>query len=205
MENDSITNKEEKSFGELNWTKLATIATGIMAAATIWLALETHGLMLVDLNPYVAVTDVQLQIIDNTGTVIKQLTWLDGEQQNKDSVRVTSANAILSLKFSNSGKSSAYVKFDNYQGVLAQTSNISIATSTETILVPGGGFTGWSYGINIISFFKNPGEVLPITYKFSIYDVNGKLIDKETFIVTCKIPISPYGGVNPSCSPSLAN
>jgi hypothetical protein len=193
---------ENESAGELNWTKLATLSTVIMAAATMWLAAETQGLKLADLSPHVAITDVQLQIIDDTGTPIKQMTWLEGEQKNKDAVHARIANAILALRFSNSGKSSAYIKLDNLSDVFADASIISLATSTAAILVPGGGYTGWSYAVDLISALKNSPTTLPITYKFSIYDMDGKLIDRETYVVTCNFPVLPYGGVNPSCDPT---
>lgn len=204
MENDSVRSGETDPSGEFDWTKLATLATVVMAFATMWLAGETQGLKLVELSPHIAIADVQLQIIDDTGTPIKQITWLDGEQLNKASVHTNVTNAILAVKFSNSGKSPAYVKWDNYPEVLTQCSTNSPATSTDMVLVPGGGYTGWSYGINIIPALKNPPTVLPITYKFSIYDINGKFIEQEKFIVTCNVPVSPYGGINPSCSPSYA-
>ncbi|MDD5430902.1 MAG: hypothetical protein PHP03_01630 [Candidatus Pacebacteria bacterium] len=188
------------------WIKeqwVTNIFTLVLAIGTIWLACETYQLKSNDLGPHVNIEDVNLQILDDTGSIIKDRSWLEGEKYNLNASSRKVKDVLLTVKFSNSGKQAGFVELSNYQDIIKKVSSDGGASEAFVggrLLVPGNGKTGWSYTINIIKEFKGQ-VILDLSYKFDTYDVNGEEIGEKEIIVRCDFPEVSPGSINASCKP----
>jgi len=172
--------------------------TFILAIATVWLGFSTWSSVKSDLGPHVSIKDVKLQLIDETGSIAKDRSWLEGETHNKDASYIKTIEAIVSIKFSNSGRTDGYVELLNHKDLLGipegeQNEWLNLAGQT---FVPGRGETGWEYNVNI------PLNGVSIsTYKFAVYDENGKEIERKTVDIFCQFSNIDTGGTNATCKP----
>ncbi len=179
----------------------ANVLTLLVALATFWLGFETRQLKFVDLGPHISIGDVDLQSIDNTGSIIKDRSWLKGEQFNPNASPNKIEGLLLTIKFSNSGRRAGYVELLNYREILESVQ--SQRTSSESIvggrlLVPGEGETGWSYVADIVKMLDY--TITKIDYKFAAYDINGKKVEQSTVTIVCEFP-KVRRTVNAGCKP----
>ena len=195
-------------------TAILTVATVILAVATVCLVVETRRLANISQPPHIAVHDVMLEVLDETGTVQKRRTWLNGEQKNEGAGTRPASEASLVIQFVNTGKESAYVRLTNADGLLQELTGSTTSRyplSDKIYLVPGNGRTGWLYPLPFHILIGTEQNVdVRATYAFDIYDSEkNPLSTFETEIscvstVTAQATIDEQNAsyVNILCSPS---
>lgn len=181
-------------------------ATFSMAVGTFLLVLETKELKNTDTGPNISISDVELQLIDDTGTPIKDWSWQDGEKLNKSAVSKNIKSAVLALKFSNNGRTYGYLKLKNFLDIEKKlklnTTDSERKRVEDPFLVPAGGQTGLLYGLELIYELNKDGYA-NIDYDFDVFDSKSSFHDHLKFLIECPVTTKADLSVQIVCYPKF--
>jgi|GEM_PF-6401907 hypothetical protein len=173
----------------LDRPRFATLTAVGLCLVTLFLVWETDSLKHVDLDPHITISDVELEMIDTSGTPVKERTWSQGEILNKNALKDQVSQILVSIKFSNSGKQSGYAQLSNYLGLAQQVGSETVDPleafdgKPGMILVPGSGESGWAYTLNMMNLLNvAPAQ---LHYIVETYDIEGNKIGETTFFIIC--------------------
>lgn len=185
------------------------LVTVLLAIGTFWLAWTTKRLVDLEQSPHIDIADVAVQLVDITGTTVKNKSWKIGETLNTGAIYKQAQSINLVVKFANSGKNAGYVELLNYKKILDEFSSSNAEPEVFVggrLFVPGSDETGWSYVIDIINYFKkcprlNNACVFDVPYELGIYNVKGREISRNVRHIRCVFAEVKAGGINFDCKP----
>lgn len=173
-----------------------------MVIINVLLVFATHDLINADLRPNISISEVHLEMIDDTGTPRRHYNSRVGEMLNGNGDVLNLSAGMLTVRFSNSGKQAGFVELSNYRELMDKFENQQLKTEkgTRRVLVPGGGESGLEYEINVgLKMGRDDSWQEP--YKLVIYDMDGSDLERKTFYIYCEFPWVATGGVNAKCVP----
>ena len=178
------------------------LATFIMAVATLWMASETRGLKLAEINSQLSYYDYGIEIVDQTGTPVKHKTGLEGELINKSAITTGIERAVLSLKLINNGKKSAIVKFDDLtvtNGLKEATIDIS---NLKDSIIPGATVSSWMYGGDIKEFVHDSKAYFNYNFSFKNIDASdNQKSESFKFTLECDFRMGKFETFDLNCAP----
>lgn len=171
------------------------VATASMAIYTAKMAKETKNLVSQDLVPYITPLDIHLQMIDDTGTPKKEVTYLGGAEPVGAVKNIVSS--ILSVKFYNSGRLPGGLR------VKSITSSFGELKEWEdySFVIPAQHESGWLFG-HSFSSVELCSAPTPTTiyydYQLESFNTETNFLGEVDFSVECTFPntncfILPYG------------
>ncbi|MEW6617405.1 MAG: hypothetical protein AB1333_03235 [Patescibacteria group bacterium] len=194
------------------FNKIKEASTPIMALATIILAvmtylqvLETKELKAIDIGPNISLSDIELELIDKNGTPIKRTSWKDGEKLQTNAVNIMPGEAILVMRFKNTGKDAGYIK-NIYIKDQASTTMFTPKNDVPNLptLVPANGETGLLYGTDVSKInAEEKGNELQVNLKYGFEVYNSKLELKNEFDINIRCSQIQLGerGIQHYCFP----
>ena len=183
------------------------IANCIMAIGTVWLALESYNLRKMIMGPNIFISDTIVEIIDNTNTAVKRISYRDGELLNETAINNPTSQIILDVKFSNSGSYAGFIVLSNADnlGQITGSSDKVGDYSRDLHLVSAGGETGWLYPYNIKSLMEKNliGKIAKIVlpYQLEIYNQDLSFRNKLAINIRCFVNVLEDKTFKISCEP----
>lgn len=176
----------------ISWSKswknvfelLMLLATAAMAIYTASMARETKNLAQLELKPYITPLDVNLQMVDNTQTPVKEVTYLSG------AVPVGTVENIerytLTIKFSNPSKLPSMIRVRKIVGNFGPVDK----WNNYSFLVPAHGTTGWLFGVTFLSRDLVTADSIHIDYDLENFSPTMGITKPLKFSAVCTLPNS---------------
>jgi len=174
----------------------------LLVISSIWLAVETQGLKKADLGPHLFISDIKLQIVDQTNTPAREWTWLKGELLENRTISNVK-NTYLAIKLKNTGRLPAVIKTINrstpYKGIEVK--------EHEKYLIPGLGETGWILPVEVLfekkDYSCNEQVIQEYKYNFEYYKLDDpNEIEPINFSVLCTFCIESTSMNSMDCWPT---
>ncbi len=192
------------------WSPLATAVTAVFL---VLFGFKLWELNSIDVGPTLSISDVQLEMVDTTNSVVRTITMSKGDNNNR-TIENINRNVLL-IKIKNTGKKPGIIKFyelkanclnnsDKNRAILMKgLSPLDPIEFREPILVAGTSETSWIFGQDILQdgLVCENGDI-KYTYKLW-YGSQGKPIIKllESSVLL-RIPVTKESDGSFLTSPS---
>lgn len=168
-----------------------TLMTLVLAGVTGWMAWATWMLTRIEKIPYITPLDVGLELVDNTKTPVKHITYLTGADPINAVDNII--GYILTVKFANSGRLPGEIKLlkiDSSFGEFHEWDNF-------TFLVPAQKESGWLFGLGFSSAQLSTSTSIYFDYVLQNSSKEMNFSQKIQFTAECTFPntscfILPY-------------